>query len=241
MRLDFAKYTPMDSCDNVRSENRGSYNVWTVTNSINEPKGSRKISSKISQVLVQSFLKRPSFKEVAFENISKLANDAVMSSQTPNFRVQCEMLMLILKGKQVKWVRNGNVKLYHFADGEFISGTDPEPSAPLGEELGLEPEIYETEVLDKRDHYFVALAGDCDDTLSVKNVEHCLGKAETAQELMSDLLHLHSANGGGENISVFTLHLPPKKKKLIWLLLIPVILIILFFVVGALGRMRPGM
>ena len=239
MKLDFAKYAPMECCDSIRTEHRGGYEVFVLTNGLNEPKGDRKISSKLSKVLIESFLKRPSLKEIAFEKLTEMANSAVICTQTPNFKIQCEYLFLILKGKQIRWFRNGNVKLWHFADGEFVSGTDGNDVPPLGDCLDVSADIYDAEVLDKKDHYIIAASGDFDHIVPLQSIERCVRSYDTAQELLNALLQQYSANGGSQNISMYTLHLPPRRKKsLLILLLIPVIAAIVFFIIGALGKAR---
>ena len=238
MKLDFAKYTPMDSCDNVRSERQGANNVFVLSNGKNEPKGDRKISSKLSRVLVESFLKRPSLKAIAFEKLAEIGNNAVMASQTPNYQLQCEYLFLALRGKKIRWSRNGDVTLLHFADGVLVSGTEDAPCTLLGEDLTVEAEIYDTEVLDNRDHFLVAYSGAFREKMPVQSVERCVRGAESAQDLLNSLMQQYSANGGDANVSVFALHLPPRKKNHL-LLLLPLILAALFFIIRALGRMRP--
>lgn len=238
MRLDFAKYTPMDSCDNIRSEHKGSNNIFVLSNGKNEPKGERKISSKLTRVLVESFLKRPSFKDIAYEKLAEIGNDAVMACQSPNYQIQCEYLFLAMRGKKIRWSRNGDVTLLHFADGELISRTEKTPCAKLGEALNAEPEIYDTEVLDNRDHFLVAYSDAFQEKVSLQSVERCVRGADSAQDLLNALMQQYSHNGGEENVSVFTLHLPPRKKNHIWLWL-PIIFAVVFFIIGALGRMRP--
>ncbi len=241
MRIDFAKYTPMNRCDNICSESRGSNNIFVLTNGKNEPKGDRSISSKLSKVFVESYLKRPSLKEIAFKKFAELGNSAVFSAQSPNYRIQCEYLFLALRGNKIRWSRNGDVTLLHFADGELISRTEDSPSAPLGEELNVEAEIYDTEVLDHRNHFLVAFSDAFQKTVPLQIVERCVRGADSAQDLLNSLLQQYSSKGGDENVSVFAIHLPPKKKKLFMLLLLPVIIAIIFFIIGALGRMRPPM
>ena len=241
MRLDFAKYTPMDSCDNVRSECRGSHNIFVLTNGKNEPKGNRKISSKLSKVFVESYLKRPALKQIAFEKLAELANSAVISAQSPNYRIQCEYLFLALRGNKIRYSRNGDVTLLHFADGELISKTENNPALPLGTALDVEAEIYDTEVLDNRCHFLVGFTDAFRERVSLQSVERCVRGADSAQDLLNSLMQVYSDKGGDENVSVFTLHLPPRKKKALLVLLIPIVIAILFFVVGALGRMRPPM
>ena len=241
MRLDFAKYTPMDSCDNVRSECRGSHNIFVLTNGKNEPKGTRKISSKLSKVFVESYLKRPSLKEIAFEKLAELANSAVISAQSPNYRIQCEYLFLALRGNKIRYSRNGDVTLLHFADGELISHTENNSAPALGTALDVEAEIYETEVLDNKCHFLVGFSDAFKEKVSLQSVERCVRGADSAQDLLNSLMETYSDKEGDDNVSVFTLHLPPRKKKALLVLLIPVAIAIIFFIVGVLGRMRPPM
>ena len=231
----------MDSCDNIRSERQGGYNVFVLSNGRNEPKGERKISSKLSKVLVESFLKRPSFKDVAFEKLTEMGNSAVLSAQTPNYRVQCEYLFLVLQGKKIRWSRNGDVTMLHFSNGELISRTESKPCQLLGDELEVEAELYDAEILDKKDHYLVAFTSAFQEKVSLQSIERCVRGADSAQDALDSLMQQYSQNGGDENVSVFTVHLPPRKKKSLWFVLIPVLIAVIFFVIGALGRMRPPM
>ncbi len=242
MRVDFSQYTPLACFDNIKCEQRGKHNVFVLANGMQEPKEKRIIASKICRVMIESFLKRPSLKDVAFEKIVEMANSAVLSAQTPNFRIQCEYLMLCLCGNKAKWIRNGDVTLLHFADGELVSRTEKAPQSALGEELNVEAEIYETETLGKEDHYLIAFTGNLEEKLSVSTIAKHVSNAESASGLQSMLLRQYASNGGEDNISMFTLHLPPRKKS-IWSILLAVLVaaLIIFFVIGALGRMRPPM
>lgn len=241
MRLDFAKHTPADNCDNVCSECRGSHNIFVLTNGKNEPKGNRKISSKLSKVFVESYLKRPSFKRIAFEKLAALANSAVISAQSPNYRIQCEYLFLALRGNKIRWSRNGDVTLLHFADDALISRTEEAPVLPLGNALDVEPEIYETEVLDKKRHILVAFSDAFKEKVSLQSIERCIRGVASAQDLLDNLMQQYWSEGGDENVSVFALNLPPRKKKSLLILLFPVIIAILFLIVGVLMRMYPPM
>ena len=87
MRVDFAQYTPLDCFDNIKCEQRGSQNIFVLANGKNEPKGKRGIASKITRVFIESFMKKPSLNDIAFEKITEMANSAVLASQTPNFRI----------------------------------------------------------------------------------------------------------------------------------------------------------
>lgn len=242
MRVDFAQYTPMACFDNIKCEQRGKNNVFVLANGTHEPKEKRIIASKVSRVIIESFMKRPSLDDVAFAKIVEMANSAVLASQTPNFRIQCEYLMLCLCQNKVKWIRNGDVTLLHFADGELISRTEREPSVALGEELTVEADVYETETLGKGDHYLIGFTGDLEQKLSAGVIAKHVSNAESASGLQSMLLRQYVCNGGEDNISMFTLHLPPRKKS-IWTILLVALAaaLILFFIVGALGRMRPPM
>lgn len=242
MRVDFAQYTPLDSFDNIKCEQRGNHNVFLLANGLHEPKEKRTIASKVCRVMIETFLKRPSLNELAFHKIVEMANNAVLASQTPNFRIQCEYLMLCLCKNKAKWARNGDVTLLHFADGELVSRTEKDPQAALGEELNAEAEIYETETLGKEDHYLIAFTGNLEKKVSVDAIAKHVRNADSAAGLQSMLLRQYASNGGEDNISVFTLHLPPRKKS-VWTILLVTLLValVIFFVVGALGRMRPPM
>ena len=241
MRLDFAKYTPMDSCDNVRSECRGAHHIFVLLNGKNEPKGNRRISSKLSKVFVESYLKRPALKRIAFEKLAELANSAVLSAQSPNYRIQCEYLFLALWGNKIRYARNGAVSLLHFGDGELISKTENNPAPLLGTALDVDADISDTEVLDNKRHFLVGFTDAFQEKVSLQSVERCVRGADSAQDLLNSLMLTYSDKGGDENVSVFTLHLPPRKKKALLILLIPFAIAILFFLLGALGRMRPPM
>ena len=241
MKLDFAKYTPMDSCDNIRSECRGSNKLFVLANGKNEPKGNRRIASKLSKVLMESFLKRPSMKKVAFEKIADLGNNAVLAAQSPNYRTQCEYLLLALRGNKIRWSRNGDVTLLHFANGELISRTENKPALPLGDALDVEAEVYDTEVLENKRHFLIAFSDAFKAAVPLQSIERCVRGTASAQALLNNLMQQYSKAGSDENVSLFALHLPPRKKKLILLILIPLIAALIFFIIGALGRMRPPM
>ena len=242
MRVDFAQYTPLECFDNIKCEQRGKHNVFVLANGMNEPKEKRIIASKICRVIIESFMKRPSLKEVAFEKLVEMANSAVFASQNPNFRIQCEYLMLCLCGNKAKWIRNGDVTLLHYANGELVSRTEREPHTVLGEELHVDADIYETETLGKEDHYLIAFTGNLEEKLSVNAITKHVRNAESAAGLQGMLLRQYASNGGEDKVSMITLHLPPRKKS-IWtiLLLLLVAALVIFFVIGALGRMRPPM
>ena len=97
--------------DNVRCETKGSNSIAVMALTYNEPKGREGLGRKVTEVVLQHYMRRPSLKEIGLQKMTEFAHDAVCVEQSPGYAAECDLAVLMTQGNKFRWVCTGGSRI----------------------------------------------------------------------------------------------------------------------------------
>lgn len=245
--------------DNSVFEMKGQKGLGCLVEGYNTPKeGGNSVESKVTRILVESFMKRPALSNEAMANIFERANNGLMVTQSPQYpSYAAASAIFFLKNKFVYATAGDNV-IFHFVDGKLadVFCCDPgEEPQYLGVPGYAQPKIGDVATFSKGTHTFLicsaAFANAMDEgllegSLSANTHFTDKGKQKLAEvkcdrwlrELKDNINGYHNSN---DNYSAIAFSIPPRKKSKLLLIIIIIVAVLViaggFFLFGA--RRKP--
>jgi len=252
---------------NIKDASKGKNAIGVLAVGCNEPKDGEGVGGKVTKILVENYLRRPSLKEEALKKLTEFAHDAVCVQQAPNYPVECALGALMIQDNRFRWICTGDVRIFHFVNGQVMEtntgtsprlGAGPQPvgssasaasqpasaSSPTTQGRAL-PEVLPSTEFRKGENSFLLCSGSFAHAVSEREIESALSAAETAEDWLRSLKNLYEDRSSEEPFALMTIFMPEKrermsKKALIAIIVALVLLIAGFFVFGALRRRQEG-
>lgn len=248
--------------DNSVFEMKGQKGLGCLVEGYDTPKdGGNSVESKVTRILVESFMKRPALSDEAMTNIFERANNGIMVNQSPQYpSYAAASAVFFLKNKFVYASAGDNV-IFHFVDGKiadvFCNDPGEEPQY-LGVPGYTQPKIGDTAVFAKGNHTFLICSGAFANAMDEELLEGSLaanthitekGKQKLAEVKCDRWLrelkdNINGFDNSSDNYSAIAFSIPPRKKSklLLIIIIIAAVLVIAggFFLFGAKKRPPQG-
>lgn len=243
--------------ENSMVEIKGQRGVICLANGINVPKAEgQSMPSKVTRILIESFMKRPSLGTEAMDAIFKLSNNGVLVTQSPQYPSFASASgVFVLKNKFVFATAGDNV-IFHFVDGMiktvFSGGED---SVSLGNTRFASPKVSEQMTFSRGTNTFLICSRKFAESFSEQTLEEALaratrttqnGKAQVTEvdcdrwlkELWDMIKNLDDREEYSAVAASFPEKKKPKKGLIIGIIIGAVILIgvAAFFIMGTIRR-----
>ena len=225
----------------VKSAEKGKNCICVLADGRNEPTGNEPVGSKVTRIMVENYLRRPSLRDEAVEKITDFANNGVLIKQTPTYRVECSAAALMLQKDSFRWLRAGAVRLYHFVDGQLVTASGEAPTTPLGGGSALRTDVLPATHLGQGENSFLICSEGFARYVRESEMENALSAADSAEQWLRMLKDLYEDRAGGEPYSLMTVFVPSKRRRLmkkpvVIILVLLVLALAVFFGMGALRR-----
>lgn len=245
--------------DNSVFELKGQKGLGCLAEGYNTPKdGAYSAESKITRILVESYMKRPSLSGEAMNNIFERVNSGFMVTQNPQYPSYASAAAVFFLKNQFVYASAGDNVIFHFVNGRLadVFCCDPgEEPQYIGNPGFSGPKVGEAVQFSKGTHTFLicsaAFANAMNEELLEGSLSACTHYTEKGKQRLADvkcdrwLSELRdniSGYNGTENYSAIAFSIPPKKKsKLLLIIIIAAIVLLLvgaFFFAGG-ARRRP--
>ena len=244
--MDTARYSNYLSPDydppGIRSESKGKNGVGILAIGYNEPKGQESLGGKVTRVVIEHYMRRPTLKEEGLQKITEFAHDAICVQQAPGYQAECALGILMTQGDQFRWIVAGDVRIMHFLNGQLM--TENKGNAPrLGSGKTKEmPEVLEATSLQKGENSFLICSESFVQYVREAEIENALSMAENAEEWLRILKDLYEDRcRDGEPFALMTVFMPQKRKWLSRKAVIAIIIAAVVLCAGifvAMGAMR---
>ncbi len=243
--------------ENAKVEIKGQRGVICLVNGINVPKTEgHSMPSKVTRILIESFMKRPSLGTEAMDAIYKLANNGVLVTQSPRYPSFASAgSVFFLKNKFVFSCAGDNV-IFHFVDGmikEVFSGNSSGDAVYLGNTRFASPKVSEQITFAKGVNTFLVCSKRFADCFPESVLEETLANAtqvtqrgkERITEVncdrwLSELWDMIENFDDREEYSAVATSLPEKKKSkkglIIGIIAGVIVLVAAFLLVGLFTR-----
>lgn len=246
---------------NAAVEMKGQKGVCVLSSGINVPKtGAQPITDKVTGIVVESYMRRPSLSTEAADTIFKFANDSVLVAQSPQYpSFASTSAVFVLKNKFMFACAGDNV-IFHFVNGVlksvFTTARGEEPT-PLGNLHYAAPKVSDQIAFGKGTNTFLMCSRKFASSFSESQLESALIRAthttqkgnKQSSEVKCDrwlgmLWDSIPNRSDADDYSAVAFSLPEKKKSVKGLIIAIIIAIVLavgiFFLVGALTHPKPG-
>ena len=247
--MDTARYssflTPGVDPEHVKFEAKGQNAIGVLAIGHNEPKGQEGVGAKVTRVMLENYVRRPSLREEALQKLTEFAHDAICVQQAPNYQVECDIAALMIQGNQFRWICTGDVRIYHFVNGQVMEtneGTKP----PLGSgKEQIMPEVLPPTEFRKGENSFLICSGSLARVVKEHEIENALSVANSAEDWMRALKDLYEDRCGDEPVALMAVFMPERRKRMpkkaiIAIIIVVVLLVGGFFAMGALRRRQEG-
>lgn len=249
--------------DNSVFEMKGQKGLGCLVEGYNTPKdGGNSVESKVTRILVESFMKRPALSGEAMNNIFERANNGIMVTQSPQYpSYAAASAVFFLKNKFVYASAGDNV-IFHFVDGKiadvFCNDPGEEPQF-IGVPGYTQPKVGDPVVFAKGTHTFLICSGAFANAMDEELLEGTLrasthfvdkGKQKLADVKCDRWLrelkdNINGFNNSNDNYSAIAFSIPPRKKSKLLLIIIIIAAVLLigggfFFASGAKRRPPQG-
>ena len=229
----------------VKIAEKGKNCVCVLADGAGELKGNEQVGSKVTRVVIENYLRRPSLKDEAMEKILEFASSGVLVRQTPGSRVECNAAMLFVSGGSFRWVRAGAVYLMHFVDGQLLHAAGRSESAPLGAMGAEKAEMLSSTDLGQGENSFLLCSASLVKYVTTEEIESALSMADTPADWLNTLRSLFESRSAGETLSLMTIFAPSRRKRrmkkpVVIGLIVVILAAAIFFGMGALRRRGPG-
>lgn len=243
--MEIAKYSSFVPSDaehqNIQCVTKGKNSIAVLAVGYNEPKGQETLATKVTRVLVEHYMRRPSLKEEALQKITEFAHDAICVQQAPGYQAECAMGVLMAQGDQFRWITTGDTRIFHFVNGQVMesnSGTSPRLGNGREKEM---PEVLPATEFKKGENSFLLCSASFTKYVREDEIENALSLSESPEEWLRTLRNLYEDRSQGEPYALLTVFMPEKRKRLSKKAVIAIIVALVVLVVGgflALGAMR---
>lgn len=249
--------------DNSVFEMKGQKGLGCLVEGYDTPKdGGNSPESKVTRILVESFMKRPALSNEAMNNIFERANNGLMVTQSPQYpSYAAASAVFFLKNKFIYASAGDNV-IFHFVDGKiadvFCNDPGEEPQY-LGVPGYTQPKVGDPVAFAKGTHTFLICSGAFANAMDEELLEGTLsanthltdkGKQKLAEVKCDRWLrelkdNIRGFNNSNDNLSAIAFSIPPRKKSKLLLIIIIVVAALLivggfFFAGGAKRRQAMG-
>ena len=226
-------FNPGFDPDNVRCETKGSNSIAVMALTYNEPKGREGLGRKVTEVVLQHYMRRPSLKEVGLQKMTEFAHDAVCVEQSPGYAAECDLAVLMTQGNKFRWVCTGGARIFYFLNGQIMeSSSGRTPRLGNGREKEMPDVLQETEFTKGENSFLI-----CSDTfckyVSEAEMENALAASENAEEWLKALKNLYEDRCTDEPFALMTIFMPQKRKRLPKKAVIAIIIALVVLAVGA--------
>ncbi len=236
---------------------KGQRGICCLASGVNIPKAdAERIPAKVTELLVESYMKRPSLGAEASDGIYKRANDSVLVNQSPQYPLAVSAsAVFILKNKFI-YNAAGDNYIFHFVDGVFKDVFTGADSAPLGNLRFSSPKTGDEITFSKGENTFLICTAKFAQAFSTNRLEKELIRAthttvkgkKTVSEVKCDrwlnaLWDDIPNKSDADDYSAVAISIPPKKKSLkaliIGIIIAVVLLVAAFLAVGFFTRKPP--
>ena len=237
-------------------EMKGQKGLCCLVEGQNLPKeDNERTVAKITKILVESYMKRPSLTKEAMDAIFELCNNGMMVNQSPQYPAAAYVgAVFFLKDKFVCAVM-GDVVIFHFVDGILtnVFTQDDGESRFLGNPRYVGPKVSDVQSFPKGDNTFLICSGKFASSFSEQDIEYSLSRAThttvkgkknitevKCESWLRNLWDNIDNMNDDEEYSAIALNLPAKKKskKLIIIIIAIAAALLIAFGVLTMTRMR---
>lgn len=243
--MEIAKYSSFIPSDaehqNIQSVDKGKNGVAVLAIGYNEPKGQETLATKVTRVVVEHYMRRPSLKEEALQKITEFAHDAICVQQSPGYQAECAMCVLMTQSEEFRWVCSGDVRVFHFVNGQIMEeneGNSPRLGSGKTKDM---PEVLPSTEFKKGENSFLVCSASFTRYVREDEIENALSLSENPDEWLRTLRNLYEDRCQGEPYALMTVFMPQKRKRLPKKAVIAIIVAVVVLVVGgffALGAIR---
>lgn len=161
---------------------------------------------RAASMLTQFFLHRPSLKDEAVEEISRMVNMELYTSRSKSGKALCEGGVLYIMKQSARWMIFGNYSIYHFCNGELCDMSLPEATPLLGENPNCVVRKENSIALSKGKHCFFV----CNHLGLERLAEQALQSADTPQKWMENIVKSSKM----DDLTACTVFLPEKRWRI---------------------------
>lgn len=166
---------------------------------------------KMISISSESFLRRPSLKDVAMETISTFMNEGIYILQEPGKEFLCSGVILYMFQRKVRMVVTGMSVVYHFQDGQLADCFLPETEQLFGQRMAWKQKAEEEIDLSKGSHIFLLYSGQAVPNIEITKIENLLQsnleETDFPVEILSDF--------EDSKCAVCLLAFPKRKRRLL--------------------------
>ena len=237
--------TPESDPKGIRHAEKGKNSISILVIGHNEPKGQETLDGKVTKVVLETYMRRPSLKEEALKKLTEFAHDAICVQQAPGYQAECAMGILLTQGDKFRWLCTGDVRIFHFVNGQVMEankGNAPRLGSGKTREM---PEVLSETDLQQGENSFLICSESFVRYVKEQEIENALAMSDNAEEWMRTLRDMYEDRCADEPYALMTLFVPQKRKRLpkkamIAIIIAAVVLIAgVFFALGA-ARRRNG-
>ena len=217
----------------VRYDGKGKNSVGIIALGFNEPKGQEALGGKVTRVVLENYLRRPSLKEEALKKLTEFAHDATCVQQAPGYQAECAMGLLLTQGNQFRWVVTGDVRIFHFVNGQIMEtnrGTSPRLGSGKTREM---PEVLAETGFRQGENSFLLCSGSFTRYVSDQEIENALSLSDNAEEWLRTLREMYESRCEDEPYALMTVFMPEKRRRLPKKAVIAIIVALVVLAVGA--------
>ena len=240
----FSSFPPAEADPkNVRSDARGKNAVGVLAIGFNEPKDQESVGGKVTKVILENYLRRPSLKEEALQKLTEFAHDAICVQQAPNYPVECAMGVLMIQDNRFRWITTGDVRIYHFVNGQIMETNEGTAKRLGGGHEQTMPEVLPATEFRKGENSFLICSGSFARAVREEEIENALSIADNAEDWLRVLKNLYEDRCADEPFALMTIFMPEKRKRMskkAIIIIIVVVVLVVGFVVAGFFRRGPG-
>lgn len=166
---------------------------------------------KMISISSESFLRRPSLKDVAMDTISTFVNEGIYILQEPRKEFLCSGVILYMFRRKVRMVVSGMSAVYHFQDGKFVERFLPETEQLFGQRMAWKQKARAEIDLSKGNHTFLLYSGQEIPDIEITKIESMLQDSMDETVFQEGIL----SDFEGSKCAVCLLAFPKRKRRLL--------------------------
>lgn len=235
--MDAARYSNFISPDldpqEAKYAGKGKNSIGVLAIGFNEPKGQESLGGKVTRVILENYLRRPSLKEEALKKLTEFAHDAICVQQSPEYQAECALAVLLTQGNEFRWITTGDVRIFHFVNGQIME-TNRGDAPRLGSGKTREmPEVLGITGFQQGENSFLLCSGSFAKYVNEQEIENALSLSDNAEEWLRTLRDLYESRCESEPYALMTVFMPQKRKRLPKKAVIAIIVAVVVLAVGA--------
>ena len=245
--------------ENSMVELKGQKGVACLACGVNTPKTEgQSMPSKVTRIVIESYMKRPSLSTEAMDSIFKLANNGVLVTQSPQYPSFASTACVFMLKNKFVFASAGDNIIFHFVNGVirnvFAGAAGDEPIC-LGNTRFSAPKVSEQLGFAKGENTFLICSKKFADAFSDAELEEALARAThvsgsgksqkkevKCDRFIKDLYDSIGRKDDADDYSAVAFTLPEKRKStktlIIALIIALVVLVAAFFAIGFFTRGR---